>query len=125
MATDYDAVVIGAGQAGGPLAGAFAKALKIRLYTIGIPTAGTRPDASLNEQQMRRIAENTGGSYVRAGSEQGLADTFSTIAALEKSRIERQRFVRYNELAPWALAPAFALLALEALLAATLFRRAP
>lgn len=106
-------------------AGAFAKALKIRVYTIGIPTANQRAESSLNEQQMRAVAENTGGSYTRAGSEQGLADIFDDIAALEKSRVERERFIRYNELAGWLLAPAFALVVLELLLGATVFRRAP
>ena len=106
-------------------AGKIAETLKIRVYTIGIPTANTRADLTLNEKQMRQIAEGTGGSYHRANSEQGLLDIYNEIATLEKSRVERERFTRYNELAPWALAPAFALVALEVLLGATLFRRAP
>lgn len=106
-------------------AGRIAETLKIRLYTIGIPTANTRAESSLNEKQMRTIAEGTGGSYARATNAQGLADIFNGIAALEKSRVERERFTRYHELAPWALVPAFALVALEMLLGATVFRRAP
>ena len=106
-------------------AGKIAETLKIRVYTIGIPTANVRPEASLNEKQMRQIAEGTGGSYSRAGSEQGLAEIFNSITALEKSRIERERFTRYHELAPWLLAPAFALIVAELLLGATVFRRAP
>ena len=107
------------------VAGKIAEQLKIRVYTIGIPTSGARPEQSLNERQMRTIAEGTGGSYTRAANEQGLAEIFDKIATLEKTQIERERFTRYNELAPWALIPAFALVVLEALLGATLFRRAP
>jgi Ca-activated chloride channel family protein len=106
-------------------AGKMAEALKVRVYTIGIPTAGARAEETLDEQAMRKIAEGTGGSYTRAADTQGLSDTFNSIAALEKSRVERERFTRYNELAPWALAPAFVLVALEMLLGATVFRRAP
>jgi Ca-activated chloride channel family protein len=106
-------------------AGKIAEALKVRVYTIGIPTAGTRAEQTLNEQQMRRIAEGTGGSYTRANNEQGLADLFTSIAALEKSRVERERFSRAHELAPWLLVPAFALVVLETLLTATVLRRAP
>ncbi len=106
-------------------AGKIAEALKIRVYTIGIPTAGARAEQTLNEQQMRRIAEGTGGSYTRANNEQGLADLFTSIATLEKSRVERERFSRAHELASWLLVPAFALVLLETLLTATVLRRAP
>jgi Ca-activated chloride channel family protein len=106
-------------------AGRIAEALKVRVYTIGIPTANARADVTLNERQMRQIAESTGGSYTRAGNAQGLADTYNSIAALEKSRIAREGLARYRELAPWLLVPAFALIVLEVLLGATVFRRAP
>ncbi|MFN8558374.1 MAG: VWA domain-containing protein, partial [Dehalococcoidia bacterium] len=106
-------------------AGKIAELLKIRVYTIGIPTAGARVDQSLDERQMRQIAEGTGGNYTRATNEQGLFDIFTTIATLEKSRVERERFVRYHELAPWLLIPALGLVALEVLLGASVFRRAP
>ena len=107
------------------VAGKIAESLGIRLYTIGIPTRGSSASATINEQQMRSIAEGTGGAYTRANNEEGLAETFNNIASLEKSRIERERFTRYNELAPWLLVPALALVLLETLLGATLFRRAP
>jgi Ca-activated chloride channel family protein len=106
-------------------AGKIAETLKVRLYTIGIPTTGTRADLSLNEKQMRTIAEGTGGSYARASNQKGLEDIFTNITTLEKDRIERERFTRYNELAPWLLVPALALVVLETLLGATVFRRAP
>jgi Ca-activated chloride channel homolog len=102
-----------------------AETLKIRVYTIGIVTANARPELTLDERQMRRCAETTGGRYERAANADGLADIYNSITALEKSRIERERFTRYHELAPWLLLPAFALVVLETLLGATIFRRAP
>jgi Ca-activated chloride channel homolog len=102
-----------------------AETLKIRVYTIGIPTANSRPDLTLDERQMRRCAETTGGRYERAANAEGLASIYNSITALEKSRIERERFTKYHELAPWLLVPAFALIVLESLLGSTIFRRAP
>lgn len=102
-----------------------AETLKIRVYTIGIPTANTRPDLTLDERQMRRCAETTGGRYERAANADGLAEIYNSITSLEKSRIERERFTRYHELAPWLLVPAFGLIVLESLLGSTVFRRAP
>lgn len=106
-------------------AAAIAKTLNVRLYTIGIPTANARAADTLDEKQMRQISEDTGGSYTRAADARALTDTYNGIATLEKSRIEHQGFTRYNELAPWLLVPAFALVVVETLLGATVFRRAP
>lgn len=106
-------------------AGKVAATLKMRVYTIGIPTAGTRTDLSLDEKLMRTIAEGTGGSYVRAANTQGFTEVITGIATLEKSRVEREHFTRSTELAPYCLVSAFALVVLEVLLGATAFRRAP
>jgi Ca-activated chloride channel family protein len=106
-------------------AGKMAETLKMRVYTIGIPTAGAKAELTLDERQMRRIAEGTGGRYERATNQQGLADIFASIATLEKSRVARERLTRYIELAPWLLGPAFVLVSLEVLLGATVLRRAP
>ena len=106
-------------------AGKIAESLKVRVYTIGIPTANARAEATLDERQMRRISEGTSGSYSRATDEQGLVDIFTGITTLEKSRVERERFTRYRELAPWLLLPAFGLVLAELLAGATMLRRAP
>jgi Ca-activated chloride channel family protein len=106
-------------------AGVMAQVMRMRIYTIGMPSAGARPELEIDERQMRSIAEATGGNYLRATSTTELEETIESIAALEKSEFRRERLTVYRELAPWLLAPAFGLLALELLLGATLFRRAP
>ena len=106
-------------------AAALAETLKVRLYTIGIPTANTRAEASLDEREMRRYSERTGGSYARATNADELKGIYENVANLEKSRFERQRLIRYNELMLWPLVPGIALLLIGVLLETTWLRRAP
>jgi Ca-activated chloride channel family protein len=106
-------------------AAAIAETLKVRLYTIGLVTQNARAEATLDEQQMRRISERTGGSYARATDAGKLREIYDNVANLEKSRFERQRLVRYNELANWLLIPGIGLLLLGVLLDTTWLRRAP
>ena len=106
-------------------AAAIAETLKIRLYTIGMVTANTKPEATLDEKEMRRLAEQTGGAYARATNQDDLAEIYNNIASLEKSRFERERLTRYDELAGYVLIPGIGLLLLEALLVTTWLRRAP
>ena len=106
-------------------AAAVAETMKVRLYTIGMVTANTRPEATLDERAMRAYSERTGGSYARATDQQNLREIYDTVANLEKSRFERQRLLRYNELAGWFLIPGVALILLAVLLDSTWLRRAP
>jgi Ca-activated chloride channel family protein len=106
-------------------AAALAETLKVRLYTIGILTANTRAETSLDEREMRRYSERTGGSYARATNGDELKGIYENVANLEKSRFERQRLLRYNELMLWPLIPGIALLLLGVLLETTWLRRAP
>lgn len=109
-----------------------AEALGIRLYTIGIieegkmqPGSALAQRASVDEEALRRMAEMTGGLYFRATSPDALARIYQEIDRLERSRVGGQRFAAFDELAPFFLVPALVLLALEAALGATLFRRLP
>lgn len=116
-----------------PLAAArIAEALGIRLYTIGLIEEGrTQPGsvlaqrATADEEALQRMADLTDGRYFRATSPEALARIYEEIDRLERSRVGGQRFAAFDELAPFFLAPALALLALEVALGATLFRRLP
>jgi Ca-activated chloride channel family protein len=103
-----------------------AETLGIRVYTIGVIAQGAREGGSLNvdEEALRQMAEVTGGRYYPAESEQGLADIYDNIEQLEKSRVGRPQFGEYNELAPYFLAAALVLLALEVGGRATVWRQA-
>jgi Ca-activated chloride channel family protein len=98
-----------------------AEALGVRLYTIGVGSSR----AELDEATLQKMAEIGGGLYQHAADAQALAAIYDRIDDLEKSRVTRDRFLSFDELAPYALAAAVAAVVLEALLAATLFRRIP
>jgi Ca-activated chloride channel family protein len=106
-----------------------AEALKMRVYTIGVVDApeGQPVPSRLNvdESALERVAEVSGGSYHRASSPEALAQIYDEIGRLEKSRVGHERFSAFDERAFYFLVPGLALLALEMLLAATVFRRIP
>jgi Ca-activated chloride channel family protein len=118
-------------------AGELAAADGIKVYTIAAGTgalvqrydmfggavpAGRRP---LNDADLRKIAELTGGKHFVATDRQSLERIYEEIDKLERSRIEERSYVRWSELAwPW-LAVAFAALSLQTLLDATRMRKIP
>ena len=111
-----------------PLAAArIAQALGVRVYTVGVVSLGTNPGFSrlnVDEASLKEIASVTGGTYNRAEDPQALQDIYANIDRLEKSHFEDQRFTRYDELAPYLLAAAAALVAFEIALRYGLLRRA-
>lgn len=104
-----------------------AKALGVRVYTIGFlatRTAGALPDG-VDEVTLRRIAELTDGAYYDAATEDELAAAYQTIGELERSRVGERRFTSFREFAPWLAAAALATLVVETALRATVLRRYP
>jgi Ca-activated chloride channel family protein len=114
-----------------PLAAAdAAKALKVRIYTIGVGTdineaqlgimgAMFGPEAGLDEKTLKAIAEKTGGLYFHATSNEKLREIYHEIDKLEKTRVQSRQFDRFDELAPIFILAALILLALELLVGAT------
>ena len=100
-----------------------AKLLGVRLYTIGAVAARSRAD--VDEAQLRRMSESTGGLYFRASDETALRDVYREIQTLEKARVGTRAFISTEDASlPFAAAGA-ALVALQFLLALTVFRRTP
>lgn len=124
----------------------------IKIYTIGAGTTGYAPfptvdpftgrrvlrnvEVTIDEETLRRIADATGGEYYRATDTDSLRRVYAEIDKLEKTRTVELRYYQYTELAtqsirlgslhlPPVLLCAFALVALEVVLAQTLLRRAP
>jgi Ca-activated chloride channel family protein len=112
-----------------PLAAArIAERLGVRVYTVGVVgrTNFSSPSTSpinVDEESLRSIAEVTGGTYNRATDPAGLQATYDGIDALETSRVEGRVFTRFGELAPYVLAIAVWLLALEVVLRFHVLRR--
>ena len=113
-----------------------AKALNIRVYTIGAARPGPAAlpfpdgrieyrDSEIDEETLEEIAEITGGLYFRAEDETGLQEIYDTINELERSQVEVRIFTRYTELAVWFIFPAVILLTLEVLLRRTILRKIP
>jgi Ca-activated chloride channel family protein len=113
-----------------------AKALDIRVYTIGAARPGPAAlpfpdgrieyrDSEIDEETLQEIADITGGLYFRAEDERGLQEIYNTINELERSQVEVRTFTRYTELAYLFIIPAVILLGLEMLLRRTLLRKIP
>ena len=101
-----------------------AATLKIRVYTIGLIDNSAGGRGQLDEQLLTDMAEGTGARFYAADNPQALAGIYSEIGRLETSKVEREHYERFTELAPWVAAAAAAFLAAELLLGATWLRRA-
>ncbi len=103
-----------------------AKELDIKVYTIGVGSTGTAPvmvtddfgrsviartEVRLDEEQLKAIADGTGGRYFNARDAEGLQAALDDIDALEKTRIERELVQYHDEHFPRALIPALLLIA--------------
>ena len=117
-----------------------AKALGVKVYTIGVGTHGEAPvpqtdvfgrkryvpmAVDIDEETLTKVAEKTGGKYFRADSSETLRRIFAEIDRLEKTTIEVKKFQRYRELAHWLIAAGLGLLVAELVLANTLWRKLP
>ena len=116
-----------------------AKSKGVKIYSIGMSALMPADDKVvtegktkkkgigdyLDEQLLRRIAEETGGQYFRATNKEGLKRIYDQIDQLIKSKIEITSFKRAEEkFLPFVLA-ALALLFLEVLLRFTILRKFP
>lgn len=117
-----------------------AKALNVRIYTIGAgkhgeamypiddPFLGRRyvpMQVDIDDEMLTKIANITGGKYYRATDKTSLEKIYHEIGQLEKTKIEVKEFTRYTELFVNFLALALAVLLLEIILANTRFRKIP
>jgi Ca-activated chloride channel family protein len=117
-----------------------AKALGIKVYTIGMGRPGQVPvpstdlfgretvvyqESVLDEGTLQEIADITGGLYFRAEDTAGLREIWDEIDSLEKTQVEVERYTRYRELAAWLLIPALGLVVGEKALRKTYFRKLP
>jgi Ca-activated chloride channel family protein len=88
-----------------------AKVFGVRVYTIGAGSYGTAPypvqtpfgvqlrdvEVEIDEALLKQIADQTGGNYYRATSNQRLEEIYKEIDALEKSKIDVTEFSRKHE----------------------------
>lgn len=113
-----------------------AKALGIRVYTVGVGShSGTVSGPfgmrrrvgreEIDEHTLTEVAEATGGRYFRATDPESLRRIYETIDEMETSTARVKERVRREELYRYLLVPGLGLLVMQQLLANTLFRRLP
>lgn len=106
-----------------------ARALGIRVYTIGVggdggPLADLMGDG-VDEPMMKEVASITGGRFFRATSLRSLEAVYGQIDELEKSPAKVKEFVDYEELFTRFLVPGLAALTSALVFGATWLRRMP
>lgn len=116
-----------------------AKSKGVKVYSIGMGAAPSTVVENtgntsykknpmvdfLDEELLKKMADETGGKFFRAKDKEGLQDVYRQIDKLEKSKVEVQSFKRYEErFMPFLLAALFFIF-LEQLLHFTVFRKFP
>jgi Ca-activated chloride channel family protein len=117
-----------------------ARAMGVKIYTIGVGVRGDAPipvrDAAGNarlimakvdvdERTLQAVADETGGKFYRATDTDSLQKIYEQINRFEKSAQTVQKFEHTEELYRWALVPALGILGLSLLLQQTRLRRLP
>ena len=116
-----------------------AKTYGIRVYTIGVGANGEAPypvmtpwgvdiqkvKVEIDEQLLTNIANETGGRYFRATDNTKLAEIYSEIGKMEKTRTTIDSFPVYKELFVGYAVAALICLMLELLLNVFVIRRLP
>ena len=124
-----------------PLAAAeAAKAMGVKVYTIGAGAEGEIPEPVKDDQGntqivmtksdvdvdlLQKIATATGGQFYRATDTDSLNNIYSQIDTLVKSTQTLHRYETAHDVFAWALIPALALLGIGTLLEQTRLRRLP
>ena len=114
-----------------------AKALGVKVYTIGVGSTGIAPflardtfgrrviaraEVRLDEELLRSIAGTTGGEYFNVTDPKGLNNVMARISKLEKTTINTDQYNRYEEHFLNFLIPGLVLLGLGAMVNAWLGR---
>lgn len=129
-----------AGKVAPQTAAEAAKAMGIKVYTIAAGTRGEAPipmkdqfgntrivmaKVDVDEDTLRKIADETGGKFFRATDTDSLKKIYAEIDRMEKTTRSVRKFENHRELFAFAVLPAMALLAVNLGLEQTRFRRLP
>jgi len=120
-------------------AGQAARALGIRVYTIGVGTRGEAPypidtpfgkryqnvPVNIDEDMLEEIASLSGAKYFRATNERALREIYSEIDRMERTKVNVEEYRRVAEVYGTWLWAALLCLTLEVLLSVSVFRKLP
>ena len=122
------------------LAAEAAKAMGLKVYTVGIGMHGQAPmpvfmggqkvgyqnvAVDIDEETLKKIADLTGGKYYRADNAGRFKQIYAEIDKLEKTEASVKKYTQFTELFPWFITVGLALLLLEIVLGQTIFRKLP
>jgi Ca-activated chloride channel family protein len=122
------------------LAAEAARALGIKVYTIGAGVRGEAPmpvkddfgqtrivmvKSDVDEDTLNKIAQETGGKFFRATDTESLHQIYAAIDRMEKTTRTVKKYEHASELFAWALVPGLMVLGLGLCLEQTRFRRLP
>lgn len=117
-----------------------AKAMGIKVYTIGTGTKGLAPypvtdffgnrvyqrvPVDIDEDTLKQVAQTTGGMYFRATDTESLKEIYREIDQMEKTTAEIKIYMEYKELFPYFLLPGLGFLLLEIIISNTWLRKIP
>jgi Ca-activated chloride channel homolog len=117
-----------------------AKAMGVKIYTIGVGVHGMAPipvrdqagnvhlimdKVDVDEKTLQTVASTTGGTFYRATDTDSLGKIYEQINRLETTARTVQKFEHQEELYSWALIPAAAFFGFGLMLQNTRFRRLP
>jgi Ca-activated chloride channel family protein len=129
-----------AGKVAPQTAAEAAKAMGVKVYTIGAGAQGEAPvpvkdqfgnqrivmaKVDVDEAGLKKIAEETGGKFFRATDTDSLHKIYAEIDRMEKTTHQVKKFAKYHELFAFAVVPGLMLLGLTLGLEQTRFRRLP
>ncbi len=122
------------------LAAEAAKAMGVKVYTVGIGMHGQAPmpvymggqkvgyqnvAVDIDEETLKKIADLTGGKYYRADNAVRFKQIYAEIDKLEKTEASVKKYTQFTELFPWFITAGLALLLLEIVLGQTILRKLP
>ena len=117
-----------------------AKALGVKVYTIGVGTQGQAPmpatdmfgrrgyqmvPVDIDEATLTKISDMTGGKYYRADNAANFEAIYADIDKLEKTEADVKKFAQHTELFAWLIALGIVMLTAEIVLGQTVLRRLP
>lgn len=127
------------GKVPAPVAAKAARALGIKIYTIGVAGESSfraaadgsgrkeyrQVGVSLDEDELKKIASSTGGEYYRVKNMSTLKESYKEIDKLERTGITEKGYESYQDMFNIFLIPGLILLLLELILSGTFLRRIP
>jgi Ca-activated chloride channel family protein len=118
-----------------------ARTLGIKIYTIAAGTNGLAPfptgrdffgnkiyrniQVTVDEGQLRKVAEIGGGQFFLATDTASLNKIFSEIDRLEKTEVKLKRRVEWRDLFPWFIGAGMIIAVVHLMLAQTVWRTLP